>query len=81
VDSWAQKFMGSWISTIFFLSYYFFKFTSFFFSSSCIYYLIAWKIQIQFFDPFGTGCEFVVRGCGSDRDRVYDISNTTTEDL
>jgi len=31
VDSRAQKFMGSWISTIFFLSYYFFKFTSYFF--------------------------------------------------
>jgi hypothetical protein len=37
VDSRAQKFMGSWISTIFFLSYYFFKFTSFFFPLQVAY--------------------------------------------
>ena len=83
MDSRARKFMISWISTFFFLSYYFLKLSDQFFFQETY----AFQLQKRYRDDPSTHPELdldfwleVGLSDGPSKNQIYDISNTTTED-
>jgi len=83
MDSQAQQFMVCWFSTIFFLSYYFLEFDEFVF-----YDTYNSRLNERYGDDPSTHLNLnldlwleIGSSSGPNRNRMYKLSNTTTENL